>query len=78
MKYLSPTEKEKLKASFSQRIAGAKVVAGMNYEQYLIACLLTAHGPIVTNDDIKNASQSAANIINAMAESQVAHEVLNG
>lgn len=74
-------EIEKLRVSFSQKIAETKV-SEINYEQHLIACILTACGPMVTNDDIDKAFYSAENIIKAMAFHQVRSikeiEVKNG
>lgn len=74
-------EIEKLRVSFSQKIAETKV-SEINYEQHLVACILTASGPIVTQEDVNNALLSAEKVIKTMAYHQVAGikevEVVNG
>lgn len=43
----------------------------MNYEQHLVACILTAAGPKLTLDDIDQAFVSAERVIRTMANHQV-------
>lgn len=77
MKQLTVEEQEKLRVSFSQKIAETKV-SEINYEQYLVACILTAQGPDLVMSDVISAIHAAGLVISEMANQQVAHEVING
>lgn len=80
---ITAKEAEDLRASFTQKIAETKL-NDINYEQYLIACILTAAGARITQNDVAEALSSAEKIIKTIASHQLTNynfvevEVSNG